>query len=151
MISTADWNQFSADLFGFNEEVGQQSVTWNHVIANLPRYNEGEPPTTEVRPLKCIVSYNAFRVWPITDETISGNVDKQYCYLLINNAYLTGNGWLTSDNRLAFHPGLDTFEIDGVLFEEAGDTPISPNKTIPLYNILVLKRKTTNTGRTIPV
>jgi len=149
MISDAEWTQFAADLATFNSEVGQQAVTWKHVSINLPRYNEGEVKTYADRTLLCVVSYNAFRTWPMGAETDSGVIDKEYCHLLINHDYLTANGWLTTNKTLAHNPNSDYFVVNGLEYESMGDTPISQNKTIPLYTIVILKRKTTPTGTSI--
>lgn len=147
MISETEWVQFATDLYTFNTEVGQQTITWKYVTKNLSRYGEGETPTRVSRSLNCIVSYNAFRVWPITEETLSGNIDKQYCYLLLNNAYLTNKSWFNiSRQSLEYNPGQDIFIINGREYEDSGDTPMSQAVALPLYSILILKRKTTDTG-----
>ncbi len=149
MITPAEWAQFETDLSTFNTEVGQQPVVWNHVSINLPRYNEGEVKTYDVRSLLCVVSYNAFRTWPIGAETETGVIDKEYCHLLLNNSYLTEQGWLTANKNLAFNPNGDTFIVNGIEYESMGDTPVSQNQNTTLYTIVILKRKTTNTG--IPI
>jgi hypothetical protein len=145
MISSAEWAQFSNDLNVFNSEVGNQQVTWKHITVNLPRYGEGEPPTYDTRTIQCVVSYNAFRVWPISKETDAGTIDKEYCYLLMNNTILLANGWMTAEGNFKYNPNGDIFIVDGIEHEPSGDTPVSPNNTSPLYTILILKRKTVNT------
>lgn len=146
MISTAEWAQFKLALADFSSEVAQQVVTWQHLTKNLPRYNEGETPTYASRSLLCTVAYNSFRTWPIGTETETGVIDKEYCYLLLNNDYLIENGWLTTNKNLDFNPNDDIFWVNGVECESLGDTPISQDKSLPLYTIIVLKRKTDKTG-----
>ncbi len=145
MISDAEWAQFNADLAVFNQEVAQQPVVWKHISAALPRYGEDGNPTYETRSLLCVVSYNAFRVWPISDETEAGTIDKEYCYLLINNTYLSDNDWLTDNHNLSYNPNGDIFIVNGIEHEPSGNTPISQDRTKPTYTILILKRKTTPT------
>jgi len=149
MISPIEWATFSDTLDAFNLEVGTQQVGWSHITVNLPRYGEGEAPTTEQRNIYCIVSYNAFRVWPIEKETSAGSLDKEYCHLLLNNNYLASEGWLNNQKFFEYDPR-DTFTVNGKEHEVAGITPVSQDKGDPLYTILVLKRKTTNTS-SIPI
>jgi len=145
MISPVEWAAFSETLDAFNIEVGQQQVGWKHITVNLPRYGEGELPTYEQRSISCIVSYNAFRVWPIEKETSAGSLDKEYCHLLLNNNYLNTEGWVNIQNYFEYDPR-DIFTVNGKEHEVAGVTPVSQGRADPLYTILVLKRKTTNTS-----
>jgi len=146
MISQAEWDQFANDLKAFNDEVANQEVTWKVPIIKLPRFNEDPTPTYESRSLRCLVSYNAFRVWPMDRETEPGAVDKQYLYLLLNHQYLADNGWLTANKNFDFNPNQDIFIVNGMEHTSSGDTPVSAEKSFPLYSIVVLERKTTATS-----
>jgi len=83
---------------------------------------------------------------PLVMRHKAGAIDKEYCYLLLNNAYLTANSWLNSNKVLDYTKGQDIFLVNGLEYEDSGDTPAAQDKTTPLYSILILKRKTSDTG-----
>jgi hypothetical protein len=146
VISQQEWAEFESALSEFNDEVGKQALTWKRVTIDLDRFGEDSSPTHEEVTLEALVSYNAFRVWPMGVETDPGMVDNQYCYLLLNNKYLSDNGWLTAQNNFDFNPTEDLFIINGIEYISKGDTPISQDINKPLYTIIVLERKSPRSG-----
>jgi len=151
MISSDEWTQFRTELKNFSAEVGIQSVTWFHVSNNLSRYGEDGETEYTTRSLPCLVGYNDFRVWPVTSDTPEGDVDKQYCYLMINLDLLESiqPTWLTTEKSLDFDPSRDLFQVNGMMFEPAGDTPAAQDMSSPIYYLVSLKRSTNTTG--VPV
>jgi hypothetical protein len=82
----------------------------------------------------------------MTDETVSGALDKENIVAMLNRDYLDGLGYLTADGMIDIDPGVDIFFHLGLEYRSAGETPISQAGDNPLHYYLVLKREETPTG-----
>lgn len=137
----AEWDSYKEALKDFSLDAASASVTWVRTTASFDRYMEGGLQTTNVT-LKALVSYNAFRVWPINNPQIDGTPDNEYCHLYLNNEYLSSSGFLNSHGVFDMDPVRDRFIIQGLRYSPSGDTPISQDNKNPLFTIVILKRDT---------
>ena len=97
--------------------------------------------------LNCLVQFNMFRTWPMTEETASGALDKESIAVYLNNAYLKSLGYLSNEGTFKFDPGVDFFKYRGQKYRSSGETPAAQAHDEPLFTLLILKRTVTTSGR----
>jgi len=146
-MTTNVWDKYKKAINAFSNTVSNEDIQWHRLISNVDRFGEGESEQTEIIPLKSLVAYNTFRTWPVDSRTPSGTIDKEYCHLYLNLAYLQENNWLTVNKQFDFNPGLDRFWLNGLEYKPAGDTGTSQANVDPLFQILILEREEYATGK----
>lgn len=148
MITDAQWQSFRDIINNAHDFFNQENLTWMRLSRNLQRYGEDDKSLENYTPitLKCLISYNVFRTWPINEETNSGQLDKESICAILNIKYLTDLGYMTSDGNFAFNPGEDYFIFKGQRMRASGDLPAAQAKDAPLLLYLILTRMEPNTG-----
>ena len=147
-ISTLQWNVYKGIINNAHNFFNQDTISWFRNDFNMQRHGEDSTSSmgfTMIN-LKCLNTYNFFRTWPMTDETISGKLDKESMVVLLNKKYLSDLGYLTADGNLNFDPGSDYFIFQGQKMTSSGETPLSQALDEPLHIMLILKREPTETG-----
>lgn len=143
--SSSEWAQYSKELLDFSSGVANQPIIWNRLINKLNRYGEDSGQSFQAITLMGLVSYNSFRVWPTSIVREDGTLDKEYCYILLNNQILQTAGYLNSNGVFDMDPVEDRFIISGVKYAPSGDTPVAQDNNSPLFTIVILKRDITPT------
>lgn len=145
-MKDSDWARFEAVVNNFSAGTANQIITWLHYGRVLDRYYE-EPPldAVETRSIPALVAYNAFKVWPMTDHRVTGDIDQQYAHLYLLKTRMQDLGYLTPNGNLNFNPSLDRFIINGDKFKPAGDTQVSQTSDHPIFIIIILERDTPTT------
>lgn len=90
--------------------------------------------------LKCLINYNYFRTWGTTNETSSGEIDRQTMVAIFNIKYLADLSLCTPNGNLDFNPATDRFIDKGILYKDSGNTDVSQSGANPLFFMVVLKR-----------
>ena len=145
-MSQAIWDKYINVVNNYSDSVALQDVTWEHMISNVDRWQEGEAKQFETREMETLVAYNTFRTWPVDIRTDTGIIDKEYCHLYLNINYLTENGWLTPGGAFDFNPDYDRFILHGQIYKPAGDTGTAQANISPVFYILILEREESETG-----
>lgn len=145
-IKQSTWDRYRGIINSVHDDFNQETVTWLKYNPTLDRYGESSDNSYTEIELKALVQYNIFRVWPMTDETIGGALDKENIVLYLNKDYLSEQGYLNTEGYLDFDPGKDIFTHMGQRYRASGETPISQAHSDPLFILIVLKRIVTNTG-----
>lgn len=148
MIGEHNWNIYKNIINKIHDEFNQQIIIWRRFTYGTSRYGEGDNKNYEEIELKCLIGYNDFRTWPITERGLSGDVDKQNMYVLINIQYLRKLGYLSteSDRYLDLDMDNDYFIYQGQKWFLSGETPISQAKDEPLLFQIILRVASTPTG-----
>lgn len=148
MVTPAQWAAYKNTVNGAAASFNQETITWHRLTKHIQRYGEDDPANT-VRTdidLDCLIQFNIFRTWPMSDETPSGLLDQESITVMLNREYLNGLGYLNSDGFFAMDMGNDLFTHMGVLYKPAGETPVSQAGDEPLHFYIILKREETKTG-----
>lgn len=150
MIGDYNWNVYKGIINSIHHEFNQQEVIWRRFTHGLQRYGEGDNKNYLDVPLKCLLGYNDFRTWPITDRTVAGSVDKQNMYALINIQYLRELGYLSpeKDKYLDLDLDHDYFIYQNQLWRFSGETPVAQAKEEPLLFQIILDIGETRTNET---
>lgn len=148
MLTTAQWQAYKNIINDVHDSFNQDTVTWHRFTKGLQRYGEDDitKDTYTDIPLKCLISYNIFRTWPMTAETPSGGVDKENIVMILNKNYLSENGYLNSSGFFALDPGKDFFIHMGLTYRSAGETPVAQAGDENLLFYVILSREETPTG-----
>lgn len=147
-ISAADWTKYKEEINSAQDMFNQEDVTWRRSTSSLQRWGTDDGANmgyTDIT-LKCLISFNWFRTWPITSITEVGDTDKQNMVLWLNMKYLTDNGWVNSDGQFDFQPGKDIFMYKGQEYKAAGETHVALAHDDPLFFQVILRRQETETG-----
>lgn len=133
----------------FADTFHKKEIIWKRIKTTIDRYGEDTSDSgyDEV-PLLVLCNYNYMRTWPITVRTETGGYDRQSMQILINKDYLRENGYLTDSGTFDYNPIEDMFELDGINYRAAGDTPISQNSTDDILFSMILKAEELSTGQT---
>jgi len=145
-MTDAVWTKYRNAVNSYSDTVANEAVIWKRVTSNVDRWQEGMAKIYEDTSISCLVAYNTFRTWPVDSRTDTGIIDKEYCHLYLNKAYLEAQGWLTPNGQLDFNPDFDRFILDGLTYKPAGDTGTAQANTNPLFIIVILEREETSTG-----
>lgn len=148
-LDQSQWDRFKAIHRDFYDQVAGTEVIWKRLISNIDRWAEGETDTYEEITLKAIVAFNDFRTWPINMGTVSGTVDKENIYLLLNETYLDELGFLNDNRYFDFNPSLDRFMVNGQIFYPLGDTPVAQTFNSVGYFMIILSREPVETGASL--
>lgn len=146
-LSPADWEKFTNTVNTFSDSISDYTVIWKKYIGDIDRYREQGDIKFEDREMKTLIAFNAFRNWPQDKRSEQGTIDKEYCSLYLNKAYLASKDWLTDNKNLDFDPGMDRFVIDGITYKPSGDTLISQVFNNTLFITLILERESYVTSK----
>lgn len=146
-IDDTEWAEYEDDINDFHNDAFQQSLIWHRTLLRLDVNGNDSNPTTKVPiTLKCLIQYNHFRSWPISKESIPGQIDAESVLVFINVEYLKREGFTNIHNQFKYDPGLDRFEIDGIMYVDKGNSKTAQTKDKTLLHFLVLKREEIETG-----
>jgi len=148
MLTPLQWqsyrNVINQAAEGFNNDV----LIWRRQTRSFQRNGEDDatvPAHIDIN-LDCLIAYNVFRTWPMSDETISGMLDKENIVAILNKDYLRGLGYLNSTGFFDMDPGQDKFFHRGMEYRSAGETEVAQAGDDPLMFYIVLAREESATG-----
>jgi hypothetical protein len=128
----------------------QDQVVWRR-FEGLDRWKEDNLPLQPVDySLKGLYSYNYFRQWQITVDTLTGTLDKVTEAVIFSRKYLEDEGLVRPDGAIAFDAGSDEFYVRGRWYKMVGDTDIAQSFDKPLLYMIVLQRQESKTGAPSP-
>jgi len=145
-MESVDWTQYKQDIADFYEVVGLQLVTWHRFTFGIDREAEGDKDNFTDVSIKALIQWNAFRTWPSTVPTPSGDIDKENAVMFLGIQYLEDNGWLDGNRYFNFNPGKDTFTIEGQLYSPFGDIKVAQAGDAGIMQMVILKREEKETG-----
>jgi len=148
MLSSAQWQAYKNVVNQAAESFNQEIVTWYRFTRGFQRYGEDNEANAHYDQisLNCLIHFNIFRTWPMTEETIGGAIDQESIVMMLNKKYLEDDGYLNSAGFFDMDPGNDYFIHMGVKYRSAGETPVSQAGDEPLHFYIILKREETPTG-----
>lgn len=145
-ISNEEWAEYEKTINDFHDDAFQQELKWIRNI--LPVNIHGEDTESRYLPpvtLRCLIQFNHFRSWPINKESEAGQIDSESMLVFINIAYLKNLGYTDANDNWLYDPGLDRFEVDGVVYVDKGNSKTAQAKDKALLHFMVLKREELNT------
>lgn len=147
-ISNSQWNIYKNIINKAHDSFNQDTIIWRRHIRGFQRYGEDTKANENYNDitLKCLISYNVFRTWPITKETTGGDLDKENITLILNKKYLDDLGYLNADGFFEMTPGKDQFIHKGLEYQPSGETGVAQASTDALLFYIILARQETNTG-----
>jgi len=146
--SNSQWQTYKNIINKAATSFNKETLIWRRYVRGFDRWGEDKATSkvyTDIE-LLCLIAYNAFRTWPMTDESPSGALDKENIVVMLNKQYLDDLGYLNSDGYIDMDPGEDIFVHMGITYRSAGETPVSQAGDDPLHFYLILKREETDTG-----
>jgi len=148
MLTPTQWQAFKDVVNNAAESFNQSTVTWYRLTEGIDRWKEDDKAEITYTPISisCLMSYNVFRTWPMTDGTPSGELDQESVTMMLNKKQLEDAGYLNSDGFFDFDPGMDYFVHLGLKYRSAGETPVSQAGDEHLHFYIILKRDETPTG-----
>lgn len=144
-ITDAEWAEYRDIIDEAHSDFNQQVIKLWKKDPGIDRYQENDVTYTDTD-LLCLIQYNIFRTWPMAKDTPSGILDEESIAIYLNITYLNSISMLTADGNLKFDPGVDYFELQGLRYRSAGETPVAQAKNQPLMLLLILKRIPINTA-----
>jgi hypothetical protein len=147
-ISDAQWAAYKGIINNAHDYFNQDTVTWVRHTHGLQRFGEDSKSIDKSVniDLKCLMNYNVYRSWPMSEETPSGQIDKESICIIFNKAYLSSLGYINSNNNLDFDPGRDYFIHQGQILKPAGETPAAQAGDDPLLIYIIARRTQIPTG-----
>lgn len=148
MLTPTQWQAYKNVVNDAAASFNQEIVVWSRFTRAFQRDgedNKANETFTDIN-LDCLIAYNVFRTWPMTDETVSGGLDQENIVMMLNKQYLDDLGYLNSDGFFDMDPGKDEFTHMGLKYRSAGETPVSQADDGPLHFYIILKRVETPTG-----
>jgi hypothetical protein len=139
-ISQKAWAKFERIVNDFQADAFQDELIWKRNTNAPRRFGENRPLATDDIVLKGLFQYNAFRVWPLTQYTASGEEDKQSEVIYLNLEYLRSLNLLDEHGAFVHDEAQDRFIHKGIEYESGGGTFVSQARDKPLLWILILKR-----------
>lgn len=141
-LSDSAWARYSKIISDFMDvDVGLQPILWKRFVDHPLAWGEDVGDTYVDIELKGLIEYNAFRVWPMSRGTISGEMDGQSLAILISKAVLQEGGYLNEGGYWEFDGPRDLFIINGNPYKASGDTEVCQAKDTPLMFLVILKRE----------
>lgn len=141
-----DWDAYKAAIQVANDNWFKQPITWVRQLANLNEFSEDGTPLTSSISLECLVFYNEFRTWPVTDYTETGEIDKQTLTLYFHLKTLQDLGYLNGDGNWDFDPAVDYFILQGIELKCSGWTNLSQTTNEPTLVQLIMQRRVKSNG-----
>lgn len=145
-VTDSQWAVYRNIINGIAESFNKEVIRWGTRPFKKSMFGESVENTYNYTDLECLIGFNTFRTWPITNHTESGELDNQNMLVLLNKQYLSDNGWLTTDGYFHFDPAMDEFIHRGIRYKCDGDTFASQAKDDPLHIYLILVRQEIETG-----
>lgn len=140
-IDKNEWSKFTNIINEFHNDAFQDTLTWYRYKEVIPRHGADEAAYAMPQNLNCLFHYNYFRTWPLTDYTITGEIDKQSELAIMNVEYLRSLNLLDDKLKLIYNPDKDIFIHRNTTYVASGDTFIAQADGTPLLFIIVLKRE----------
>lgn len=150
LVSNRSWDRYKKHIKQFlNQDAGRQSVIWCKHLDQLLSHGEDTIPTYRRVDIEVLVSYNAFRNWPLNSTSVSGESDDENCSLLVSMDYLKnfeGGKYLKSIDGTEANTYWDLnwqedrFVINGLTYRPSGDTQLAQAKDEALVFMVILKR-----------
>ena len=148
MLTPAQWQQYIDVVNQAAESFNQDTITWRRFSRGMQRYGEDTASvdvSTDIT-LNCLIAYNIFRLWPMSKETVGGQLDEENIVLILNKKYIEDLGYLNSDGLFAMDPGKDKFIHRGLEYRASGETEVAQAGDQALMFYIVLAREETPTG-----
>ena len=140
-VWNSSWDRYKHIITSFvNWDAGRQTITWAKNVNQQLSHAEDDIPKYFNIQIEALLSYNAFRNWPINKATPAGALDDENLSLLISKAYIESIGHLDKNGYWDFNWEQDRFLINGQIYKPSGDTEIAQAKDIPLLYMVILKR-----------
>lgn len=141
-IGTKNWALFSKVLRDAKNTFSKKTIEFIRYPRELNRYREDPVQATPVITLvEVLLNYNYMRTWPITQSSLSGEIDRQSIQIFFNKVYLKELGLLTVNNNLDYDPSMDRFIIDGIKYKAVGDTAASQAPNDDIHYLVIVKRE----------
>lgn len=149
MLSKVQWANYRRIINKASESFNKDIILWKRFTRSFNRYSEDNQSnnTYEDINLDCLIAYNIFRTWPMTDETVSGALDKESIVLILNKDYLRKLGYISDKGFFDMDPGNDIFILRGLEYRASGETEVAQAGDDPLMFYIVLSREETETGK----
>lgn len=142
LIGASVWAQFKSVIDSAHDTFNQQPITWKRSKGGLDLNGEDNlSEQFDMITLYGLVDYNAFRKWPVTQTSETGELDRQTEVLLLNMEYLRNEGYLNANNYFAYNEAADRFIHNGITYKAYGGTHLSQTKTEPLLFMVILQRQ----------
>ena len=148
MLTSAQWQQYRDVIDRASESFNQDTITWRRFTRGMQRYGEDTAGVDDYDDiiLNCLIAYNIFRLWPMSKETVGGQLDAENIVLILNKKYLEDLGYLNSDEFFVMDPGKDQFIHRGIEYRAGGETQVAQAGDKPLMFYIMLGREETPTG-----
>lgn len=147
-ISPSQWQIYKDIINNAHNMFNQDEITWVRHSHGLQRWGEDNKSINKSVNiiLKCLINYNVYRSWPMSEESASGQLDKESICIIFNKEYLNGLGYINVNGNFDFDPGKDFFIHQGQTLRPAGETPAAQANDDPLLIYIILRRMQPNTG-----
>lgn len=140
-VPNRSWDRYKHIITSFvNWDAGRQTITWAKNVNQLLTHAEDDIPKYFNIQIEALLSYNAFRNWPINKATPAGALDDENLSLLISKAYIESIGYLNANGYWDFNWEQDRFVINGEIYKPTGDTEVAQAKDVPLLYMVILRR-----------
>ena len=143
------WKKYVDTMNDWQEDAFQQTVEWRTSLTLSKNGEDNNWNRYVSRELKCLIHYNYFRSWPMTQSTDTGEIDKENCMIYFNIKYLRDLGLVTDKDQFKYDPGVDRFIINGVMYKGMGDSQVGQAYDMPLWIFIICKREETETGQKV--
>lgn len=145
-LTPGDWADFKAEIANAQDSWFDKPIKWLRKTSFLDRFGEDGPTKFAQIDLTCLINYNYFRSWPITNNTETGDQDRQSFQIIFTKEYLRNLNYLNVSGYFDFDPAYDRFVLDGFLCKADGDTPASQADGDDILFTLILRREEIPTG-----
>ena len=140
-VWNSSWDRYKHIITSFmNWDAGRQTITWAKNVDQMLSHAEDDIPKYFNIQIEALLSYNAFRNWPINKATVAGALDDENMSLLISRRYLEVNGYMTEEGYWDFNWEMDRFIINGIVYKPTGDTEVAQAKDEGLVFMVILRR-----------
>ncbi len=147
LLGISNWNLYRKTIRDAHDTFNQDTLIWRKFRWHMNYDGEDDlDDTYDLIPIRSLLKYNDFKVWPINTPTTSGELDRQTAVVIFNLDYLQENNWLNSERQFIFDQAKDRIIHRGITYKSTGDTFLSQAFDLPLLIHLVLTREETLTG-----
>ena len=147
LMTQQNWDEYIQTMNEWQNDVFQQDITWRRVAVLASSDGEDDNIRYSDMLIKCLVQYNHFRAWPITQTTDSGEIDKESLMVYFNLNYLKELDLLNEFDQFKFKPDHDIFVLNGLTYKAFGESQVAQAKDKPLFLFIILKREELLTGQ----
>lgn len=150
LIPNDAWEYFKDIQAQAFESFGKEDITFVKRTKNLNRYQEDTLTAGNFQTinLKCLISYNYYRVWGVNKTAPSGETEGQSIVLLLNKSILAQSNpeLIDAKGNFIFDSATDHFIHRGMKYTPQGDTFLSQANNTPLLFMFILERDRKATG-----